>query len=112
MRLLLFKIKVQNTTIIMPYIEAIDYKSKTNPNPNSNLQLAKLSEDYAIKSKIACSIWLEKKYDRSTRMLARFLRYNSHVIITNIKSFVLLFITANIASFMTVTICSEYYALR
>nr|XP_012219812.1 PREDICTED: glutaminase liver isoform, mitochondrial isoform X5 [Linepithema humile] len=61
----------------MPYIEAIDYKSK--PNPNSNLQLAKLSEDYAIRSKIACSIWLEKKHDLSTRMLARFLSEYSFI---------------------------------
>lgn len=57
----------------MPYIEAIDCEPKANSN--SNLQLTKLSEDYVIKSKIACTIWLEKKNDRSTRMLARFLRY-------------------------------------
>lgn len=54
----------------MPYIELIDSDSKAN----SDLQLAKLSEDYAIKSKITCSIWVEKKNDQSTRMLARFLR--------------------------------------
>ncbi|XP_011152813.1 glutaminase kidney isoform, mitochondrial isoform X2 [Harpegnathos saltator] len=54
----------------MPYIESIDCDSKP---AESNLQLAKLSEDYAIKSKIACSIWLEKKDEQSTRMLARFL---------------------------------------
>jgi len=54
----------------MPYIESIDDDSKAN----SDLELANLSEDYAIKSKIACSIWLEKKNDQSTRMLARFLR--------------------------------------
>lgn len=54
----------------MPYIEAIDF----DPKRNSSLQLAKLPEDYEIKSKIACSIWLEKKNDQSTKMLARFLR--------------------------------------
>ncbi|KMQ94983.1 glutaminase kidney mitochondrial [Lasius niger] len=59
----------------MPYIEAIDCDSKTK----SNLQLAKLSEDYAIKSKVACSIWLEKKSDESTRMLARFLSEYSFI---------------------------------
>ncbi|XP_070169077.1 glutaminase liver isoform, mitochondrial isoform X4 [Polyergus mexicanus] len=53
----------------MPYIEANVCDSKTE----SNLQLAKVSEDYKIKSKVACSIWLEKKSDQSTRMLARFL---------------------------------------
>lgn len=57
----------------MPYIEAVDCESEANSD--SNLQLTELSEDYVIKSKIACSIWLEKKNDRSTRMLARFLRY-------------------------------------
>ncbi|XP_020278118.1 glutaminase kidney isoform, mitochondrial isoform X3 [Pseudomyrmex gracilis] len=55
----------------MPYIEAVDCESEANSD--SNLQLTELSEDYVIKSKIACSIWLEKKNDRSTRMLARFL---------------------------------------
>ncbi|XP_014486245.1 PREDICTED: glutaminase liver isoform, mitochondrial isoform X2 [Dinoponera quadriceps] len=54
----------------MPYIETIDCDSKP---ANSDLQLARLSDDYAIKSKIACSIWLEKKDEQSTRMLARFL---------------------------------------
>ncbi|XP_029677412.1 glutaminase kidney isoform, mitochondrial isoform X3 [Formica exsecta] len=53
----------------MPYIETIVCDSKTK----SNLQLAKVSEDYKIKSKVACSIWLEKKSDQSTKMLARFL---------------------------------------
>jgi len=62
--------QLQSTTITMPYIESIDCDSKEK----SNLQLAKLSEDYAIKSKIACSIWVEKKNNHSTRMLARFLR--------------------------------------
>ncbi|XP_032670304.1 glutaminase kidney isoform, mitochondrial isoform X2 [Odontomachus brunneus] len=56
----------------MPYIETIDHNSKPAQDSN-NLQLANLSEDYAIKSKIACSIWLEKKNEQSTRMLARFL---------------------------------------
>lgn len=59
----------------MPYIEAINCDSKKK----SNLQLAKVSEDYVIKSKVACSIWLEKKNDKSTKMLARFLRYNSRI---------------------------------
>lgn len=59
----------------MPYIEAISCDSKKN----FNLQLAKVSEDYVIKSKVACSIWLEKKNDQSSRMLARFLRYNSRI---------------------------------
>ncbi|XP_011261327.1 glutaminase kidney isoform, mitochondrial isoform X3 [Camponotus floridanus] len=53
----------------MPYIETINCNSKKN----FNLQLAKISEDYVIKSKVACSIWLEKKNDQSSRMLARFL---------------------------------------
>ncbi|XP_072764187.1 glutaminase liver isoform, mitochondrial isoform X2 [Anoplolepis gracilipes] len=57
----------------MPYIKAIEYDSK------SNRQLAKVSEDYAIKSKVACSIWVEKKNDRSTRMLARFLSEYSFI---------------------------------
>lgn len=65
----------------MPYIETIDCETKDpessdseDSKENSNLQLARLTEDYAIKSKIACSIWLEKKNEQSTRMLARFLR--------------------------------------
>lgn len=33
-----------------------------------------ISDDYSIKSKVACSIWLEKKGYKSKRMLARFLR--------------------------------------
>jgi len=31
------------------------------------------------------------------------------IVITNAELFVLLFVTANTASFMTATICSEYY---
>ncbi|XP_029167966.1 glutaminase liver isoform, mitochondrial isoform X1 [Nylanderia fulva] len=71
----------------MPYIEAIeDCDSETKPNrdskmkpnrdskPQPNLQLIKFcSDDYVIKSKVACSIWLEKKNDPSSKMLARFL---------------------------------------
>lgn len=59
----------------MPYIETINCNSKKN----FDLQLAKVSEDYVIKSKVACSIWLEKKNDQSSRMLARFLRYNNRI---------------------------------
>lgn len=71
MNSLFLKYQAQSTTIAMPYIEAID----SDPSKDkSNLQLAKLAEDYAIKSKIACSIWVEKKDEQSTRMLARFLR--------------------------------------
>ncbi|XP_015188047.1 PREDICTED: glutaminase liver isoform, mitochondrial isoform X4 [Polistes dominula] len=55
----------------MPYIDA--------NGQNSNVKYNDSYMDYSIKSKITCSIWLEKKNEKSNMVLARFLSEYSFI---------------------------------
>ncbi|XP_076682223.1 glutaminase isoform X5 [Andrena cerasifolii] len=58
-----------NQSVVIPRTE-INEKHATE---SSEIVPANSTDDYSIRSKIACSIWLEKKDYNSKRMLARFL---------------------------------------
>ncbi|KAK1133395.1 hypothetical protein K0M31_011208 [Melipona bicolor] len=61
-----------NQSIVMPYVETDDEHSTES---SALVPMGSLvdSEYYSLRTKIACSIWLEKKTENSRRMLARFL---------------------------------------
>ncbi|XP_076636309.1 glutaminase isoform X3 [Colletes latitarsis] len=59
--------KAKDEMIVVPRIK------KNVSTESIELVPADVSSDYSIRSKIACSIWLEKKGYKSKRMLARFL---------------------------------------
>lgn len=65
--------KDMDQSIVMPCIELNDKCSMENS------ELVPMSsfvdpEYYSMRTKITCSMWLEKKSENSRRMLARFLR--------------------------------------
>ncbi|XP_043261572.1 glutaminase liver isoform, mitochondrial isoform X3 [Colletes gigas] len=71
--------KAKDEIIVVPRI------SKNVSTENMELVPADVSSEYSIRSKIACSIWLEKKGYKSKRMLARFLSTRDQDQATNVE---------------------------
>nr|XP_034186775.1 glutaminase liver isoform, mitochondrial isoform X5 [Osmia lignaria] len=61
--------KDKSQSIVVSHSEMNNEYSDENPE----MMPAKFSEDYSIRTKIACTMWLEKQGYKTRRMLARFL---------------------------------------
>lgn len=65
--------KDENQSVVVPYVETND---KCSRESSALVPMSSLvdTEYYSIRTKVACSIWLEKNTENSRRMVARFLR--------------------------------------
>ena len=65
--------KDESQSVVVPYVKMND-KCTTESSALVSTSSLVDSEYYSIRTKVACSIWLEKNTENSKMMLARFLR--------------------------------------